>query len=303
LFGNGRYVGAYIQGSALLDVKKLDYGEGAEVADIVFHANMWWIAVNYAGRRGQVYLYDGSAQSNILSDEVGLGNQKIGFLFVQNGIIYIAYDDLTSDGYAIGWISGRQIKPLRYFSGSLPDHRQKTLYKNTILFISSTSVYSFGAPVEQLPIQVSLLCDAGYDTVGAIAAPFGVPMVASTDGATPTTHYRLAKFDDLTVTSSWKSILLDVMKAGYIGNIHTVIVITKPLEADAQADITLQANQISETSSTLTVTGVGKTRHKFNSIGLTPCEDVRVVVDFENGDTESPCPIRKIIILGNFVEQ
>ena len=62
LFGNGRYVGAYIAGDGTLDTQKLDFGEGSEVADIVFNANLWWIAVNFAdGRKGQIYLYDPSA--------------------------------------------------------------------------------------------------------------------------------------------------------------------------------------------------------------------------------------------------
>ena len=37
VFGNGRYVGVYVEGAASLDVRKLDFGEGSEVADVVFH--------------------------------------------------------------------------------------------------------------------------------------------------------------------------------------------------------------------------------------------------------------------------
>ncbi len=301
VFGNGRYLGVYVEGSGTLDTQKLDFGEGAEVADVVFHANMWWIAVNYGeGRRSQIYLYDGSAMSNILSDEVGLGSQRIGFLYVLNGIVYVAYDDLTSDGFAIGWVSGRQIKPLRYFAGSLPDHRQKTLYKNTILFASGEDVYSFGATVEQMPIQISRLADGGYANLGGIAAPFGTPMIASWDGSS---NYRLAKFSGLSTDSQWKSIFVDTTKNRYLGKIHTVIVSTKPLESGARADITLEGNQGAETSNTLSVTGTNKTRHVFKTINLPAVEDVRVVVNYQNGSATKNCPIRKISLLGNFVER
>lgn len=301
VFGNGRYLGVYVEGSSILDCQKLDFGEGAEVADVVFHSNMWWIAVNYGeGRRAQVYLYDASATSNILSDEVGLGSQKIGFLFVVNGIVYVAYDDLTADGFAIGWISGRQLKPLRYFAGTLPNHRQKTLYKSTILFVSSGDVFSFGAPIDQVPIQISKLADGGHANLGGIAAPFGTPMIASSDGST---NHRLAKFSGLATDSNWKSIFIDVTKNRYLGKIHTVIVTTKALETGARGDITIQGNQTAKTSSAFQITGVNKTRHVFKTINLQAVEDIRVVVDYANGSTSKNCPIRKIVCLGNFVER
>ena len=115
VFGNGRYVGVYVQGLATLDVQKLDFGEGKEVSDIVFHANVWYIALNdLNGRGAQIYIYDGSAISNVLSDEVGVGAYKIGFLYVLNGTVFVCYEDQSSGTVAIGWISGRQLKPLRY---------------------------------------------------------------------------------------------------------------------------------------------------------------------------------------------
>jgi hypothetical protein len=301
VFGNGRYVGVYVEGSATLDIQKLDFGEGAEVADVVFHSNLWWIAVNYGeGRRSQIYLYDGSAMSNILSDEVGIGSQKIGFLYVLNGIVYVAYEDLSADGYAIGWISGRQLKPLRYFSGSLPNHRQKTLYKNTIIFVSGADVFSFGAQVEQLPIQISDLADGGYATVGGIAAPFGIPIVASTDGSS---NHRLAKFNGYSTDSSWKSVLVDLTKERSLGRVHTVIVSTKALGAGARADLTLEGNQGAETSSAFEITGTSKTRHVFKTINLPAVEDLRVAISYQNGSASANCPIRKITCLGNFVER
>lgn len=304
LFGNGRYVGAYIEGAATLDAQKLDFGEGSEVVDIVYSANMWWIAVNSGeSKRAQIYLYDGSAISNLLSDETGVGEFEIGFLYVHSGAIFVAYKDLTSNTYTIGFISGRIIKPLRYFSGTLPDHRQKALYRNTILFISNANVWSFGASVEQLSLQISTLCDGGYDTVGAIASPFGTPMVASLTGATS----RLAKFSGYNASSSWKSIFTDTTQGRLLGKIHTVIVTSKPLGANAKCDISLEGNQGSSddgmTSNTLEYTGTGKTRQVFRTINMKSVEDLRVVVDFSGGDATNDCPIRKIECLGTYNER
>ncbi|MFW6176504.1 MAG: hypothetical protein ACOC40_02265, partial [Thermoplasmatota archaeon] len=125
VFGNGRYLGVYIEGLGTLDTQKLDFGPSAEVADVVFSSNSWYIAVN-RGESGnnrnlsQIYMYDGSALSNILTDEAGLGYEKIGFLYVRNGVVWTAFNDLSSDGYAVGYVSGRKIEPVRFFKGDLP---------------------------------------------------------------------------------------------------------------------------------------------------------------------------------------
>ncbi len=300
VFGNGRYLGVYIEGSNILETTKLDFGEGSEVADVLFHANVWWIAVNYGeGKRSQIYLYDGSAISNILSDEAGVGDQEIGFLYLLNGIVYLSYRDTSSNGFSIGWLSGRQIKPLRYFSGTLPDHRQKTLYKNTILFISDKDVWSVGASVEQLPLQVSVLADAGYDTVGGIGSPFGTPMVASTES----TNFKLAKFSGYSTNSLWKSVFIDITNGRMLGKVNQVIVSTKALGANAKCEITIEGNQGAVTSNTLVVTGTGLTRFVFSSISLKAVEDIRIVVSYSNANATNDCPIRKITILGNYAER
>lgn len=304
LFGNGRYVGTYIGGSVnTLDVQKLDFGVDAQVADIVFFSNTWWIAVNYGeGKKSRIFMYEAGALSNILDDEAGLGSQKIGFLFVHNGLLFIAYQDNTTSSFAIGFLNGRAIKPLRYFTGTLPDHRQKCLFKNTILFVSSTALMSCGATVEQISLQISKLADGGYDNLGGIGAPFGTPMVASSDGST---NHRLAKFSGYSTDSNWYSKLYDISDGDRLGRIMKMVVYTKRLGENARADITLEGNQVSgagvETSTSFSVTGT-KTRHKFTSIDLVQLEDFRVKIDSANGSTTNPCPIRKIVILGNYVQ-
>lgn len=303
LFGNGRYVGVYLQGSGTLDVQKLDFGEGSEIADIVFHANVWWIAVNYGeGRRGQIYLYDGSALSNQLSDEAAIGNQEIGFLYIHNGILYVAYKDKTSDGYAIGWLNGRSLKPIGFFNGSLPDHRQKTLYKNTIIFAADEGIYSSGSVVDKLALQTSKLSDGGYSTLGGIAAPFGTPMIASSDGS----NHRIAKFSGYSTDSHWKSVSIDISRDDDLGNIQEIIVFTKPLGNEASAELIIEGNQgenLSQDSTTYEITGENATKHTFRSIDLPPAEDIRIVISYENGSTTQPCPIRKIVVNGNYAER
>lgn len=299
LFGNGRYVGAYIEGLATLDVQKLDFGEGSEVVDIVYSANYWWIAVNYTDRKSRIYMYDGSALSNILSDEIGTGNKSIGFIFPMDGVLYVAYTDVTSGTYAIGYVSGRVIKPIRYFSGSLPSHRQKTLYKNMLIFISDDELWSFGASVNQLPAQISKLRTAGLATAGAIASPFGNLMVSSLDGI----NAKIAVISGYATTGMmWKSIRHEVNKLGMKGNITRVIVYTSPLEDGAKAVISLNGDMGEETSEVGSIETAGESRHEFSSISLPNVDDVQVTIDFSGGSSTYDCPIRKIVLLGNFVE-
>jgi len=304
LFGNGRYVGTYINETTTLAPTKLDFGNEAEVADVLYHQGFWHIAVNTgkAGdnrTEGQIYLYDGSATSSLLADETGVGMQRIGFMYKINGIIYVAYQDLSASGFIIGYIQGSQIKELRRYTGTLPTFAQKTLYKNTILTISSGLVYSAGSLVGGLPYQLSQLADGGYTNVGAIAAPFGTPMVASY----LSTDFQLAKFSGYATACNWRSIVIPLSAGGMKGYIDNVTVLTKSLGANARCDLIIEANQATTNSNTMQITGTGITRHSFSGIGLGQIEDFRVFLNWANGNATNDCAIRKIFIDYHFVEQ
>jgi len=302
IFGNGRYLGTYFNDNTTLDVDKLDFGTENEVDDVLFFANQWWIAVNsnITGTnksQGQIFIYDGGAISSILSDETGVGLQRIGWLYNLNGIIYVCYQDLsTTGGYKIGWINGRQIKPLAYFTGSLPNFAQKTLYKNTILTVSNGLIYSFGATIDDFPIQISQIADGGYSNVGALSAPFGTPMVASCESTT----YKLAKFSGYETTSSWRSIIIPLITGRYKGFIDRIVVLTNSLGANARADLQLETNQNTANSGTAKqITGTAKRRHIFQGFG-SAIEDFRIFINFANGSTSNNVSIRRIDVEGHW---
>jgi len=308
LFGNGRYCGVYTGDSDTLAPTKLDFGIGNEVADVMFHANYWWIAVNsgVSGTNrnlGSIYLYAGGATTSILSDETSVGVQRIGFLYPLNGVVYVAYQDLSSTaGYKIGYIVGRQLKPLGYFSGSLPSFAQRTLYKNTILFISNHLIYSAGAVIEELPVQISQLADGGFATVGAMACPFGTPLISSTES----TSYKIAKFSGYDTNSNWRSIIVPLINDRYIGYIDSITVLTNTLvgsgESASRCDLILEYNQGSSTSATKQITGAGIRRHIFN-VGSGTKEDVRVFLNWANGNTTNNVAIREVQLTGHWCEK
>lgn len=306
LFGNGRYVGTFISSGVVLSPTKLDFGVGAECADVAFHANQWWIAINTGvttgtnRAKGQIYLYDGAALSALLTDEVALGVQQIGFVYPVNGVVYVAYKDLTTTGgFAIGFVNGRQLKPLRYFTGTLPTFAQKTLYLSMILFQSNGSLYTAGARTEQLPYQISQHADGGYATVGAVAAPFGTPMVASTDGGS---NFRLAKFSGYDTACTWRSLVIPTIRGRMVGYVDRIIVLTKTLGAGASCALKVEYNQAATQSAAKTITTTGKRRHVFKNIGVNAAEDIRLFLDWSGGSASNACPIRMIIVEGHFVE-
>jgi hypothetical protein len=303
MFGNGRYVGVYFANENTIDLDKLDFGNNTEVADIAFSSNQWLIAVN-SGITGtnrnysQIYSYDGSATSSLLSDEVAIGLQKIGFLFQIGGIVFVAYQDLSfTGGYKLGYITGRKIEPLVHFTGSLPNFAQKTLYKNTILFLSSGLVYSAGSIVGELPFALSQLADGGYATCGALAAPFGTPMIASTDGAT---NFKLAKFSGYDVTCSWRSVIIPLVEGIQNGFIDHITVRTSTLASGARCDLKLEVDDASTTTDAYQITTTGKRKHSFNINKA--CDNFRIFLDWSNGSASNACPIKEIQIEGHYKE-
>jgi len=303
VFGNGRYAGVYIAETNSLTTEKLDFGIGMEVADVIYNSGFWYIAVNsnVTGTNrseGQIFLYDGAALINTLTDETGVGMMRIGFLYRINGIVYVAYEDLSSPGFIIGYINGKSISPLRRYTGTLPTFQNKTLYNNTILFLSDNLVYSAGAIISELPFQLSQIATSTYTNATAIAAPFGTPLVASNNGST----YVISKFDGFTKTASWKSIVFPLVSGLNKAFIDSVTVITKSLGANASCSLTLEYDQATKTSTAQTITGTGITRHYFSTLGIASIEDLRVCLDWSGGSETNDCEIRRIIIRGNFNE-
>src|SRR3990167_5685297 len=62
VFGNGRYAGTYIAETDTLSPQKLDFGNDAVVADVVYSSGFWYLVVNSGitgtnRTEGQIYLY------------------------------------------------------------------------------------------------------------------------------------------------------------------------------------------------------------------------------------------------------
>lgn len=304
IFGNGRYLGTYFKSTTTLAPTKLDFGPDATVADVCFNANQWLIAVNSGTgvstdrQSASIYLWDASALTAILLDEVALGAQKIGFIIPIEGVVFIAYQDISSSGgFCIGYLNGRKITPLRYFTGTLPTFAQKSLYNNTIIFISSTSIYSCGATIESLPIQISQLATASFGgTIGALAVPFGTPMVAHT----LTTSFNLSKFSGYETSCTWRSIVIPIARGNHLGFIDRITVLTRTLGSGAHCDVFLEANLGNLSSNSVSINS-GKTRFIQPKVSLPPVEDIRLYISWAAGSAVNPAAIREVQVDGHYV--
>lgn len=305
VFGNGKYVGYYDQSADTLYPTKLDFGNNTECVDVLFANNKWYLAINTANADdnnrgiGQIYIWDGSAVSALLEDEISLGVQKIGFMKVINGIIFVALQDLSTDGgYKIGYISGNQIKTLVRFTGSLPNFRQKTLYDNVLLFLSNKLIYAAGSIIDELPFSLSQISSGKYSSeVGAIAAPFGDILISSSDGS----NYDISKFSGYTVDCNWKSLIMPLINGSQVGYIDKIVVLTNHLGTDAKCELTVYYNQQQTNSGSKNIITAGKRRHII-PINSGRVEDIQIYLDWTNGNITNPCSIREIQILGHWVE-
>lgn len=302
IFGNGRYLGTFFNDSNAFTVDHLDFGVGAEVADVAFHSNQWLIAVNYGiqttgnSSSANLYLWEAGAINNILEDEITLGIQEIGFIKVKNGIIYLCYKDLTGQN-VFGYVSGRTITPLGYFTGSLPSHNQKTDYKGYIKFLSDSKTYLAGSATPDFPFSISQYSSVTGTTSGTVAVPFGTPLVSSNTGLYKQTGYSTA--------STWQSITFPTAAINASGYIDKIMVLTNSLGTNAKCKIVLYGNQETENSTDLIIQGIGKQRHSFadSKITLKKIDDFSLKIDWSNGSATNPCKIRKIIIQGHWINR
>jgi hypothetical protein len=128
-----------------------------------------------------------------------------------------------------------------------------------------------------------------------MAAPFGTPMIASTES----TSFKLAQLSGYDTNSNWKSLVIPTLDGGNTGYVDHVIVRTPALASGARCDLKLEYNQGVSTTSAYQITTAGKTLHDF-PVNLSGIEDLRVYLDWSN--STAVCPIKEIVVKGHFRE-
>lgn len=229
-----------------------------------------------------IYIWDGVSDGN--DTEISLAG-NVGAMFVDNGINYVFYQDPTSTGgYKLGYISGSQVNEVCSFLGELPYYGQVSKYKNFIIWSSSGKTWAFGSANKGMASMVFQLFQAKYDTTGALAAPFGTPIVASTDGAS----YDLSVLSGYDVDCYWYSMMFPVGKC----TIQDLTVYFDTLTSGARCDVA-----VSTDNGRHNYTGFSITETTLNSknfpMGFKIENNFRIEFSWANGSATYPVKINR----------
>ena len=309
-FGNGRYVGYYDPVTNTISVDELDLPAGSQVVDLVYENSKIYAAVNFPNltgvnnNQGSIYVWDTVSDSwDDFPHPRVYG--RLGALINKDGNIFVFYQDLSSSGgFKLGVLDGNKIKPLRTFTGSLPNFGQKIIYDNMIAWISSGEVWIWGSADEEMPTIFSQHADGGFATVGAFAAPFGTPMCASFDGAT---SYKLAKFSGYDVNCAFKSLMFSCATS----MIDKVIAHFEPTATGARADLLIHYNRGNSNQSitkqgqtgSITHTNDTGTIKKIFNPNINNVDDWRIEIDWSNGSATNALAIRMIEVFGHWLQK
>ena len=108
-------------------------------------------------------------------------------------------------------------------------------------------------------------------------------------------NYSLAKENNYTVTSSWKSLVFPVSTGDKLAQLDNIVVFTETMGANAKCDFSLKYDA-GGSSLSLDQIITGKTRHIIGKRNLPRVEDFRIEVDFSNGSTAHNTSIKEIQI-------
>ncbi len=303
-FTNGQYVGT-ITGTTL-SLTALDLWTDAQTVSVTWNHNRVLVAVNRPNVSGSnfnesgIYTWNGVA-SSWEGDPIEVSG-RIGALYTKNGTTFVWWQDsISTGGFWLGYVNGGQLSPLRRYKGSLPNQAQVGEYEGYLAWLSSGKLYMFGARDKDLSVNLFQYMSGTYTTNGAFAAPFGTPLISSTDGAT---KFDIAKASGYTVTSSGKTMAFKMSGPGFISQIDFIQVETEQLSTGAKVDFSLTYDKAKSTLSLdqIAYSTANTTMHKILSKGV-QVEDFRLDWDFTNGSTTNPVKIRSFMIKGTFIKR
>lgn len=297
-FANGRYVGSW-DGTTLLPLA-LDLPTGTVVQSIAWNSERLWIVANKPSTTGSnkntasIYLWDGT--TNSWEAEIRLMGTA-GGCHVKNGILFVFYQDITSTGgYKLAYVSGGSITDIANYQGTLPEFGQITDYKDFIIWVSSGLVYAYGAGDKDLPVRLFQLADGGFSTVGALACPFGTPMVASNQ----TTSFKLAKFSGYDVNCTYKTLIFDVTGETGLSRLGTIVWNFEQLASGASVVWSLVSNNGKTIfTDTISYSKLGAATSSVTELNGLLAENFRIELNFASGSTSNPVKFKNVKVYGN----
>jgi hypothetical protein len=321
---NGRYVATWDDYLETFDPEALDLNEGTVIESIAWNADTLWIAANRPGLTGTnknlaaIFLWDG--YTDTYQTEIRIMGE-VGGLHVKNGTLFTFYRDISNQGgNKIAYLNGVNVVDMANYAGGLPTYSQITDYKDFIIFNTTSLnslwsyltypwqltspwttttgddlIYAYGAGDKDLPVRFFQLADSGYTTAGALACPFGTPMISSNGS----TSYKLAKFSGYDVNSNWKSLLFDLTASRSPAKLECIKINFDQLTTGARVDWRIVNNKgetiHSDIISYAKLGGVTSVTYEFNGKVL---ENFRIEFDWSQGSTSNTVKIKSVKVYG-----
>lgn len=293
---NGRYICSY-DGTTLIP-QALDLPTGTVIQSIAWNAERLYMTANRPDLTGSnkvsgsVYLWDGT--TNSWEAEVKVMGY-VGACHVKNGVFFFFYRDISNTGgYKLAYLDGASVVDVANFTGSLPEFGQVTDYKDFILWVSSASIWAYGGDAGT-QARLFQLADGGYSTVGALACPFGTPMVASTES----TNFKLAKFSGYDTACTYKTMTFDLTGEDGLGKINTLVFTFDTLATGASCAFSLvDSKGVTIYSDTISYTKLGAATSAVYELNGKLAENLRVQLDFSGGSTSNPVKFKNIRLYG-----
>lgn len=305
-FGNGRYAGYYDPDSDTLSADDFDIPVGSEVVDIRYLNSRVYVAVNTPNITGdnnstaKIYIWGGVGFPSWDDFPNPTFYGKIGAIYPFGSRMFVWYQEIGyTGGYKLGYLSGNDIQEIAAYSGSLPNYAQVSDKNGMLKWVSDGRIHHWGAVDRNVPVSHSQYCDGGFSTVGALAAPFGTLMVASTQS----TSFKLARLSGFDVDSNWKSLMYQVGPS----MVDEVTVHYSIPVSGARVDFTLRSDQglsslalarQGETTGSISFSDAAQCRKVFNP-NFAVQSEVGIELDYALGSTSASIKIRRIEIRGH----
>jgi hypothetical protein len=309
-FTNGAFAG-YLDGTTL-STTCLPFWTDSQAVSVSWNENRVLVAVNRPNITGAnfnqsfIVKWDG-VNSQWDGDPIDVTGM-IGALYTKNGVTFVWWQDgNTTDGYWLGYVNGGQVSPIKRYSGGLPNQAQVGEWEGFLMWLAGSEIMLWGASDADVSVAMSQYASAKYTTaIGAIAAPFGSILIASNNA---TTGYSLAKLGGYSVTSSMKTKVFSMMRAGYKAEIDMIQIGVVTMSTGASCAFTLYYDQNKSSKSLDTISYANNTTSTFIKIlgkgtqrGL-QVEDFMLGWNHATGSTSNAVKIKSIIIKGHYVSQ
>ena len=311
---NGNKVSSYDKLTDVGVLSAIDLPEDAVVTDIEWNSKKLIITVDWPNLTGanrtiqKLFIWNTVDES--WDDDVPQVRRS-GALFTKEGITFVFYEDISSDGGGrLGYLNGSSIKEICQFNGTLPQFYQVDEKDGFITWVSRVGsedlIFCWGSGDAGLNARVFQLMRGHHAYIGAIGLPFGSLIVASTNNTAGGDNIKadISKEAGYDWDSYWYGMTFGISMDEKNAIINKLTIDTEQLKVGAETILKLKSSAGTEFfRRTLSYTRVGRKTKKIYMMN-SRAENCRLEIDNRSGfsSTTTIVLFKKAIISGHSVK-